>query len=168
MHQSPTLAIARVMEFDGNPRKTGENMCFPMQKAFESNRWLSRTYQEKSNTCPFRFLADVFVLVRSVQTIGSREAIRRCSSRDRTSGGRHPRALQLRTISRHFSVKFFEFLLKFDVWNLTSQLLQPSLCSFVLSYLSCYSTLSNAENQYQLEIRLQPRTMASSFWRAVT
>ena len=32
MHQSPTLSIARVMEFDRNPRKTGENRCPHFEK----------------------------------------------------------------------------------------------------------------------------------------
>ena len=45
----------------------------------------------------------VFVLSGASRLCGPQEALRRCSRRDRTSGGRHPRALQPLTFLKHIS-----------------------------------------------------------------
>lgn len=98
----------------------------------------------------------VFVLSGASRLCGPQEALRRCSRRDRTSGGRHPRALQPLTILPHFSVKFIWFLkhISCEIW--------PPNC-FNPQHVPMQKTNTSLK-----EIQLQPRTMASSFWRAVT
>ncbi len=93
--------------------------------------------------------SDVFV-VRSVQTMWPSGSSSQMFEQRLDLRRSAPKSF---AASHHFAASFGQIhrIFKHILWNLTSQLLQPSLCSCVLSYLSCCSTLSNAENQYQLQ-----------------